>query len=96
MPSVDAGRDDEFDLDAVADDPGERLADQGSVAGLEPVLGEAIRDGDPEPLLIDVDELGVAQPRLVVGRRQRDLEFAQGGSPDLLGVHSFDRTCVRL
>ena len=37
-----ATADDELDLDAVADDPGERLADQRAVAGLEPVLGEAV------------------------------------------------------
>ena len=42
------GVDDELDLDAVADDPGQRLGDQGPVAVLQPVLGEAVRDGDPE------------------------------------------------
>ena len=66
VPSAGVGRsagalrrrsDDELDLDAVADDPGQRLADQRAVAGLQPVLGEAVRDGDPEALLIDVDEL---------------------------------------
>jgi hypothetical protein len=62
------GRHDELDLDAVADDPRERLADQRSIAGLEPVLGEAVRDRDPEALLVHVDQLGVAQPRLVIGR----------------------------
>ena len=60
--------DDEFHLDAVADDPGQRLADQRAVAGLEPVLREAVRDGDLEPLVVHVDELGVAHPGLVVGR----------------------------
>ena len=49
--------DDELDLDAVAHDPGQRLRDQGAIAGLEPVLGEAVRDGDPEPVVIDVDQL---------------------------------------
>ena len=88
------GPDDELDLDAVADDPGEGLADQRPVAGLQPVLGEAVRDGDPEPLLVDVDELRVAQPRLVIRGRQGDLELTEGGSPDLLRVHSFDGTCV--
>ena len=82
--------DDELDLDAVADDAGEGLADQRPVAGLEPVLGEAVGDGDPEALLVDVDQLRVAQPRLVVGRGERDLELSEGGSPDLLRVHSFD------
>ena len=82
--------DDELDLDAVADDPGQRLADQRAVAGLEPVLGEAVGDGDPEPLLVDVHQLGVAQPRLVVGGGERDLQLTEGGSPDLLRVHSFD------
>ena len=41
--------DGELDLDAVPDDPGEGLADQGAVASLEPILGEAVRDGDAEP-----------------------------------------------
>ena len=77
----------ELDLDAVADDPGERLADQRPVAGLEPVLGEAVRDGDPEALVVDVDQLRVAEPRLEVGRRERHLELAEGGAPDLLGIH---------
>ena len=86
--------DDEFHLDAVADDPGEGLADQRAIAGLEPILREAVRDRDPEPLLVHVDELGVAQPRLVVGGRQGDLELTEGGSPDLLRVHSFDGTCA--
>jgi len=84
------GDDDELDLDAVADDPGEGLADQGPVTGLEPVLGEAVGDGDPEPLLIDVDQLGVPQPRLEVGWRQGNLQLAEGGTPDLLGIHSVD------
>ena len=87
------GPDDEFDLDAVADDPREGLADQRAVARLQPVLGEAVRDRDPEALVIDVDELGVAQPRLEVGRREGDLEFSQGGSPDLFCVHSSMGSC---
>ena len=87
------GADDELDLDAVADDAGQRLADQRAIARLEPVLGEAVRDGDPEALLIDVDQLGVAQPRLEIGRRERDLELSQGGSPDLLCVHSSMGSC---
>ena len=84
------GDDHELDLDAVADDPGQRLGDQRAVAGLEPVLGEAVGDGDPEPVVVDVDELRVAQPRLEVGGRERDLELAEGGAPDLLRVHSLD------
>ena len=92
-PGSRALRDDELDLDAVADDPGQRLADQRAIARLEPVLGEAVRDGDPEALLVDVDQLRVAQPRLVVGRRERDLQLAESRSPDLLRVHSFDGTC---
>ena len=96
--SVDRSRgwgagDDEFDLDAVADDPGEGLADQRAIARLQPVLGEAVGDRDPEALLIDVDQLGIPQPRLVVGRRERHLELAESRSPDLLRVHSFDGTC---
>ena len=84
-------RDDELDLDAVAHDAGQRLGDQGAVAGLEPVLGEPVGDRDPEPLIIDVHEVGVAQPRLEVGGRQRNLQLAKGCSPDLFRVHSFDR-----
>ena len=86
--------DDELDLDAVADDPGEGLADQRAVARLEPVLGEAVGDRDPEAVVVDVDQLGVAQPRLVIGGRERHLQLAESRSPDLLRVHSFDRTCV--
>ena len=85
--------DDELDLDAVADDAGQRLADQRAVAGLQPVLGESIRDRDPEALLIDVDELGVAQPRLEVGRGERDLQLSQSRSPDLLCIHSSIGSC---
>src|SRR5256885_418129 len=33
---------------AEADEPGQGLGDQGAVAALEPVLREAVRDGDPE------------------------------------------------
>ena len=79
--------DDELDLDAVAHDAGQRLGDQRPIAGVEPVLREAVRDGDPEPVVIDVDQLRVAQPGLEVRRRQRDLEFAEGCTPDLLRVH---------
>ena len=85
--------DDEFDLDAVPDDPSQRLADQGPVSGLQPVLRETVRDGDPEALLVHVDELRVSQPGFVVRGRQGDLELTEGGSPDLLRVHSFDGTC---
>ena len=77
----------ELDLDAVADHAGQRLGDQGPVAGLEPVLGEAVGDGDPEPLIVNVDEARIAQPRLVVGGRKRNLELSERGAPDLLRVH---------
>ena len=79
--------DGELHLDAVADDPGKGLADQRSIACLEPVLGEAIRDGDSEALVIDVDQLRVPQPRLEIRWRQRDLQLSEGGAPDLLGIH---------
>ena len=82
------GADDELDLDAVADDPGQRLGDQRAVARLEPVLREAVRDRDPEPLVVHVDERGVTEPRLEVGGRERHLQLAEGGAPDLLRVHS--------
>ena len=81
------GRDDEVDLDAVADDPAERLGDQRAVAALQPVLGEAVRDGDPEARVVDLDERGVAQPGLEVRGREGYLELAEGGAPDLLRVH---------
>ena len=81
------GADGELDLDAVADDLGQRLGDQGPVSPLQPVLREAVRDGDPEALVVHLHEMRVTQPRLVVGRGQGDLELAEGGAPDLLGVH---------
>ena len=87
-------RHDELHLDAVADDPREGLADQRAVAGLEPVLGEPVGDADLEALVIDVHQLGIAQPGLVIGGRQRHLQLAECRSPDLLRVHSFDLTCV--
>ena len=87
--------DNELDLDAVADDTGQRLGDQRAVAALQPVLGEAVRDGDPEARVIDLDERGVAQPGLEVRGRQGNLELPQCRSPDLLRVHSFDGTCVQ-
>ena len=59
--------DEELDLDAVADDPGQRLGDQGPVAALEPVLREAVRNRDPEAIVIDLDQGRVAQPGLEVG-----------------------------
>ena len=77
----------ELDLDAVADDPGEGLADQRAIPGLEPVLGESIGDGDPEPLVVDVDKLRVAKPRLEIGGRKRYLQLSEGSAPDLLGIH---------
>ena len=80
----------ELDLDAVPDDPRQGLADQRSVAGLEPVLGEPVGDGDPESLVVDVDELGVAKPRLEIGGRERNLQLSEGGAPDLLGIHMVD------
>ncbi len=86
-----SGPDDEFHLDAVPDDAREGLADQRPIAGLKPVLREAVRDSDLEPLIVDIDELGIADPGLVVGGRQGNLQLTQGGSPDLLRVHSFDR-----
>src|SRR3990172_3077907 len=79
---------DELDLDAVAHDPGERLRDQRAVPTLQPVLREAVGDGDPEAVLIDVDEHGVAQPGLEVRGRERYLELPEGSAPDLLRVHS--------
>ena len=77
----------EVDLDAVAHDAGQRLADQRAVAGLEPVLGEAVGDRDAEAVVIDRDEGGLLQPGLEVGGRERNLKLAQGGAPDLLRVH---------
>ena len=88
--------DGELDLDAVADDPGERLADQRAVAGLEPVLGEAVRDGDPEALVVDVDELRCraatsrssrarARPAARRGRRARPASHPSGRWSILLG-----------
>ena len=77
----------ELDLDAVADHAGERLGDQRAVAALEPVLGEGVGHGDPEPLVVHLDELGVTKPRLEVGRRQRHLQLSKGRAPDLLRVH---------
>ena len=87
------GADDEFDLDAVAHDAGEGLADQRAIARLEPVLGEAVRDGDPEALLIDIHQLGIAQPRLEIGWGERDLKLSQSRPPDLFCVHSSMGSC---
>jgi len=66
----------ELDLDAVADDPRERLGDQGAVARLEPILGETIWDRDLEVVVVHVDEDRVAEPGFEVGRRQRDLKLS--------------------
>jgi hypothetical protein len=77
----------EVDLDAVADDASERLAYQGAIAGLEPVLGEAVGHGHTEAVVVDGDELRLLEPRLEVGRREGDLQLAQGRAPDLLRVH---------
>src|SRR6185312_11232129 len=54
---------DELDLDAIADDARKCLTDQRAISGLEPILCEPVRDGDPEALFVDVDQTGVAQPR---------------------------------
>ena len=78
----------ELDDGAVADDPGQRLGDERPVARLEPVLGEPVRDRDPEPVVVDIDERRVAEPGLEVGGREGHLELAQGGAPDLSGVHA--------
>ncbi len=82
-----SGPDEELHLDAVAHDPGQRLGDQGAVAGLQPVLGEAVGNGNPEPVVLDLDQAGVTQPRLVVRRRERHLQLAEGCAPDLLRIH---------
>ena len=79
--------DHELHLDAVADDTAQRLRDQRAVPAFQPVLGEAVRDRDPEAVVIDLDERGVAQPGLEVRRREGDLELAKGCAPDLLRVH---------
>src|SRR3989304_6111945 len=78
----------ELDLDAVADDAGERLRYQRAIAALQPVLGEAVRDRDPEAVVLDVDEHGVAQPGLEVCGREGNLQLPEGGAPDLLRVHT--------
>jgi len=77
----------ELDGHAVAHDASQRLADQRAVAGLQPVLGEAVGDRHPEAAVIHLHQRGVAQPRLVVGGRQGHLKFAQRGTPHLLRVH---------
>ena len=77
----------EFDLDAIADDPGKRLGDQRAVAGLEPILGKAVGHGDPEPIVVDVDEHGVTEPCLEICRRQGDLKFSKCRAPNLFCVH---------
>ena len=87
--------DHELDLDAVADHAGERLGDQGPVAGLEPVLREAVGDADPEPLVVDVDEGGIAQPGLEVRGREGHLELPKCRAPDLLRIHTCDRVPCR-
>ena len=79
--------DHELHLDAVAHHAGQGLRDQGPVAGLEPVLGEAVRHRDPEARVLDVDERRVAEPGLEVGGRQRDLELPERCAPDVLRVH---------
>ena len=79
--------DEELHLDAVADDAGQRLRDERAVARLQPVLREAVRHGDPEAGVVHVDQRGVAEPRLEVGRGQGDLELAERRAPDVLRVH---------
>ena len=88
---------DELELDRSANDSGERLADQRPVAIIEPVSGEAVRSGDPIAVVVDLDELGVLQPGLEVGRRERDLQLTEGGAPHLLRIHQTDvlRTDLR-
>ena len=43
-------------------------------------------------LVLDVHQLRLAQPRLVIGRREGDLQLSQSRAPDLLRIHSFDGT----
>jgi hypothetical protein len=84
-----AGRvgDDELDTDRPADDAGQGLRDQGSVAVVEPVTGEAVGGRDPEQVLVDLLERGVLQPRLEVGGREADLQLAEDGAPHLFRIH---------
>ena len=77
----------ELDVHAVADHARQRLADQRPVAGLQPVLGEAVGDGDAEAAVVDGDERGVLEPGLEVGGRKGDLQLTEGGAPDLLRIH---------
>src|SRR5438270_1088751 len=79
--------DEELDLDAVADQPGQRLGDQRAVAAVEPVLGEAVRNGDAEAVVVDFGEGRLAEPGLEVRGREGHLELTEGGAPDLLRIH---------
>ena len=82
----------EIDLDAVAHDACEGLADQRAVPRLEPVLREPVGNGDAKPVFVDGHEGGVAEPGLVIGGGQRNLELPEGGAPHLLRVHSVRST----
>src|SRR6185369_8875688 len=86
--------DQELHLDAVAHDPGQRAGDQGAIAGLQPVLREAVRDADSEAVVLDLDKRRLTQPRFVVGWRERHLEFPEGRAPDLLRIHRWARPVV--
>jgi len=44
------------------------------------------------PVLFDIDKGRIAQPGLEVGGRERDLQLAKGGAPDLTGVHAIEAT----
>ena len=57
----------------------------------QPILGEAVGCCDAKAVSVDVDERGVLEPGLVVGRGQRHLELTEGCSPDLLRVHRWQR-----
>ena len=82
--------DDELDLDRSADHPGQGLADQRPVAVVEPVAREPVRCGDAEQVVVDLDELGVLQPGLEVGRR-KGRPAARRGRRATPASHPFNR-----
>ena len=81
-------RDDELDRHRVPDHAGQGLADEGAVAVVEPVAGEAVGGSDAEAIvLVDLDELCVLQPRVEIRRGKADLQLAESGAPYLLRFH---------
>jgi len=83
-PTVEHG---ELHRDLTSEDQRQRVLDLQRELVAELLDGEAVRRADGGAVVLEADDLRVAQPGLEVGPRERLLQIAQGGLPQLFGLH---------